>query len=443
MSAEPRPPADHTDASGQPVTQDGPAAGPPRQTDPGRQRLPDDPGWRRLLAAARRSLERTGGRLDVAVTLTSPTDAERLLIIGISGAHRSAGSARLSVRLSDVDDHLRAVHGVGLRDLLSAAFPLRNRPAEAQREARAREALLTAARAGRHANAGWYGAWLDTLRRDGTLTRAVRTGLPFRDVLRVLDALPAPDEPVPVFADRVLDDTKALAEGPLRGLVLRALAAWQQLPVPAGGEPERALWESVGLVPDDLASQVLVLNVPATGGPLGRWLTEAADAGVPVRVTLHQLRLTPLTLTCDEIFVCENPAVLRAATSALGPQAPPLICTEGVPSVAVHTLLRAAQNTLIRWRNDLDWTGVRLTAAALARHQTAVPWRMTTTEYEPAAVSGPAMIGAPAPTPWDPPLFDAMRRAGRAVMEERLIDLLLNDLREAGRRRPSGSAVLT
>ncbi|MEU3454737.1 DUF2399 domain-containing protein [Micromonospora sp. NPDC006766] len=173
--------------------------------------------------------------------------------------------------------------------------------------------------------------------------------------------------------------------------------------------------------------------MPATGGLLGRWLTEAAGAGVPVRVTLHQLRLAPLALACEAVFVCENPAVLRAATAALGAQAPPLICAEGVPSVAVHTLLPAAGGAAIRWRNDLDWTGVRLTAAALARYPTAVPWRMSTTEYETAAVSGPALVGAPAPTPWDPALADAMRRAGRAVMEERLIDLLLDDLREAGR----------
>lgn len=196
-------------------------------------------------------------------------------------------------------------------------------------------------------------------------------------MIRVLDALPAADEPIPAFADRVLDDTKALTDGPLRGLVLRAVAAWQQAALPVDGERERALWESVGLVPDNLASQVLVLNVPATGGLLGRWLTEAAQAGVPMRVTLHQLRLAPLALACGEVYVCENPAVLRAATTALGPQAPPLICTEGVPSVAVHTLLHAAPGAVIRWRNDFDWTGVRLTAAALQRYPGAVPWRMT------------------------------------------------------------------
>jgi hypothetical protein len=86
------------------------------------------------------------------------------------------------------------------------------------------------------------------------------------DIVRLLDAVPAADEPMPVFADRVIHDTKALAEGPLRGLVLRALAAWQDVPVPADTEQERALWESAGVVADDLASQVLVLNVPASAG---------------------------------------------------------------------------------------------------------------------------------------------------------------------------------
>jgi hypothetical protein len=128
----------------------------------------------------------------------------------------------------------------------------------------------------RHAGTAWYAEWLDGLRRDGTLTRIVRTGLPFEEVIRVLDALPAADEPIPVFADRVLDDTKALTDGPLRGLVLRAVAAWQQTALPVGGERERALWESVGLVPDDLASQVLVLNPSVTRPSTA---TGSADAG--------------------------------------------------------------------------------------------------------------------------------------------------------------------
>ncbi|WP_432833822.1 TIGR02679 domain-containing protein [Dactylosporangium sp. CA-092794] len=382
-----------------------------------------DPGWRRLLGAARRSLERTGGSLDGSVSITTPSDDERLVVIGITGVYRPIGVSRLTVRLDDVDAHLRATHGAGLATVLG---PLRDRPGERRRAAVERDALLTRAAGSRHAGSPWYQDWIDGMSRDGTLTRIARGGIDFQAVVTVLDALPAAEEPMPAFAERLLGDTKALADGPLRGLTLRALAAWHEVPVPAGAEEERALWDLVGVVPDDLASQVLVLNVPATGGLLGSWLTDAAAAQVPVRVTLHQLRLAPITLTCPEVFVCENPAVLRAAVAATSR---PLICTEGVPSTAVHALLRAGgPDTVIRWRNDLDWTGVRLTGTALARYPNAVPWRMDTATYAAHAAGGVPLIGSPAASPWDPALADTMIATGRAVMEERILPLLLRDL---------------
>jgi uncharacterized protein (TIGR02679 family) len=330
---------------------------------------------------------------------------------------------RLTVRLAELDEYLRAAYGDGLHATLG---PIRDRAGERRLETAGRDAVLSVAAGGRHAEAGWHSDWLDGLRRDGSLTRIVRGCLPFADVLAVLDALPAADEPLPAFAERVLGDTKALTEGFVRSLVLRAAAEWQGVGAPANAEQERALWELVGVVPDDLASQVLVLGIPATGGVLGEWLTSAAAAQVPFRVTLHQLRLTPLALDCDEIFVCENPAVLRAATTR---PSRPLVCTEGVPSAAVHAFLRAARpGTPIHWRNDFDWTGVRLTAAALARYPAAVGWRMTTADYLGAAASGKALIGRPAETLWDPHLAAAMRETGRAVMEERLLGDLLSDL---------------
>ncbi|QSB16595.1 TIGR02679 family protein [Natronosporangium hydrolyticum] len=395
------------------------------------QTLTGEPGWSRLLAAARRSLERTGGSLAGAVSLTAPTEAERLVVIGVTGAHRSSAATRLRVPLAEVDSYLQQAYGAGLLAVLAAAAPLRDRTAEIRDQAAAREAVLTVASSSKYAGTQWYEQWLASLRRDGWLARVARTGVPFAAVVRALDALPVDGEPLPVFADRVLHDPKALADGVVRGLVLRALAAWQGTAVPGNRAQERALWESVGLVPDDLASQVLVLGLPASGGLLGRWLTEAAEARVPLRVTLHQLRLASLTLPVDEIFVCENPAVLRAAVG-LAPRARPLICTEGVPSVAAHQLLSAAPaETVIRWRNDFDWPGVRITTAALARYPRALPWRMSVQDYAAAGGSGPALLGEPATTGWDPTLAAAMRAAGRAVMEERLVDLLLTDLRSS------------
>ncbi|GIF75990.1 TIGR02679 family protein [Asanoa siamensis] len=381
------------------------------------------PAWRRLLAAARRSLERTGGRLDGAVSLSAPSDAERLTVIGITGVHRPASVGRLTVRLAELDEHLRAVHGAGLAATLG---PLRDRPHEREAESSGRDTVLAFAAGSRHAGEQWFADWLEALRRDGTLTRIVRAGLPYQHVFAVLDALPAPEEPMPAFAERVLGNTKALAAGFVPGLVLRALGAWHGVATPAGAEHERGLWELAGVVPDDLASQVLVLGLRATGGIVGDWLTAAATAGVPFRLTLNQLRLAPLALDHTDIFVCENPAVLRAAAAA---PTRPLVCTEGVPSVAVHTLLRAARpGTRIHWHNDFDWTGVRITAAALARYPDAAPWRMSAADYAIGAPHGVPLTGASADTPWDPLLAAAMRDSGRAVMEERVLDSLLQDL---------------
>jgi hypothetical protein len=59
---------------------------------------------------------------------------------------------------------------------------------------------------------------------------------------------------------------------------------------------------------------------------------------------------------------------------------------------------------------------------------------MTAADYLPAAGTGTALIGTPTRTPWDESLDESMRRAGRAVMEERLLDQLLADLRAVGAR---------
>ncbi|WP_203925007.1 DUF2399 domain-containing protein [Rugosimonospora africana] len=75
-----------------------------------------------------------------------------------------------------------------------------------------------------------------------------------------------------------------------------------------------------------------------------------------MRLTLHQLRMYPLEVQTDQVFVTENPAILRAAC-ALGASAPAMVCTEGVPSAAAHRLLAGAISAALWWRNDFDWVG--------------------------------------------------------------------------------------
>ena len=89
------------------------------------------PEYRRLLAAARRSLERTGGQLTGRISIAAPDDAERKAIIGVTGVHQPAGTKRMTVRLAELDAALSRATGLGLAGVLAAlGEPLRNRPAE-------------------------------------------------------------------------------------------------------------------------------------------------------------------------------------------------------------------------------------------------------------------------------------------------------------------------
>jgi uncharacterized protein (TIGR02679 family) len=380
-----------------------------------------DPGWDRLLALARRSLERTGGKLDARIALADPTDAERRVVIGLTGRHRPPGTARLSVTLGEIDAGLRRARGESLLGLLTRTGPaLRDRPAERAAEAAERETALAGVRSRVHGDEEWFTAWRVELAADGTLTRLVRRGEPHlaAQAAAVLDRLPAAGAPLPVLAEEVTGDPKALSGTTLAHLVLRALALRDDVPVPS--------------VVDDLASQVLVLNLPAAGDGLGDWLTDAASRGIPLRVTLQQLVAMPLIAEVERVFVCENPAVLRSAAARLGACSAPLVCTEGVPSTACWRLLGMVGAAEIRWRNDFDWTGLRITGAALDRIA-ARPWRMGEADYTAALESGDteALRGAPARSPWDPRLAGALADAGRSVMEERLVPDLLADLATA------------
>jgi len=247
----------------------------------------------------------------------------------------------------------------------------------------------------------------------------------------VLATLPAAGLPLPVVATQVAGDTKALSAGSLPTLVLRGIAHRLGESRPKTAADQRTLWEAVGVVPDDLASQVLVLNLPVGGPGLGEWLRDAGREGVPFRVTLHQLTRSPLEVVEPaDFFVCENPAVLRAATERLAARAAPVVCTEGRPSVACSRLLDVLGDggCTLRYHGDFDWPGLRIAAAILDRPG-ARPWRFGAADYLAAADGGRQPLhGPPAPSPWDPALAEAMSANTVAVFEEDVLDSLLGDL---------------
>ena len=407
-------------------------------SDPERlQRLLGAPelGW--LVDRIRVRLER-GEPVDGTVTLVGATPEQRRAAARLLG-HRVGRGTSLSVPLPEVDAALRrAGVSCGLRAAVEtvAGRPVRDQAAERASQIRHFHDVLEAARRSRLSGQKWHAAWLDSITKDSTLIRLIRGGQQrlLTQATAVLERLPnGADESavlLPALAEAVTGDTEALNATPLAGLVLRALALREAVPLPAGREAERALWSAAGVVTDDLSSQVLVLNVRAGGDRLGSWLTEAAEAGEPFRITLHQLSTMSILPLAIDLYVCQNPAVLRVAASQLGPRSAPLVCTEGEPSVACYRLLQTAvaTGTRIRWHSDLDWPGLRATAAAVKRLG-AVPWLMDADGYRAGLpVSSEPLRGTAAGSPWDPGLAELMQASGRAVTEDLQLPALIADL---------------
>jgi len=396
------------------------------------------PGYQRLLTAARRSLERTGGDLAGSVSVRNPDDVERKAIIGITGQYRPEGVSQLTVRLADLDAAVREATGHGLAELLGRLGPpLRDRPAEKERLESAREAIVRSGQKSFLMSENWYAAWLAETARDGTLTRLanVGDGVQFGQAVRVLEAVAGREEPVllQTLAAEVTGDTHALDHGTaLSTLVLRGLAARSGAGRPVTTEDRREIWDACGVIVDDLASRVLVLNLPACGSGLGEWLSGAAALGTPFYVTLQQLVALPVTVSAPVVHVCENPAVLRRAAGVLEASSLPLICTEGRPSTAFHRLAAAVVSGggELRYHGDFDWAGVSIAGSVMARHG-ATPWRFSTADYLAGTRSEGdyvALSGVAQATPWDPELASAMARTGRAVYEESVADALIADL---------------
>jgi uncharacterized protein (TIGR02679 family) len=403
------------------------------------------PEYRRLLAAARRSLERTGGQLTGRISVADPDDAERKAIIGITGVHQPAGTGRMTVPLAELDAALGRATGLGLAGVLAAlGEPLRNRPAETALLADARAGLIAVAQDSPLNEAcPWYRTWLTGLTSDGTITRLANTAdtAALGQAVRVLEFLTArpvdaPPIALPALAARITGDTKALNHGgTLATLIMRALTLREGVARPASAAQRRELWDLSGVIVDDLASRVLVLNVPAQGDGLAEWLTGAARYGTPFQVTLQQLDAHPTRIAPARIFACENPAVLRRACTELGPACPPLICAEGQPSTAFHKLVRiaVASGSELAYHGDFDWPGVAITAKVIDRHG-ARPWRMTAGDYLSGVKAGDTAVplkGDPVPTRWEPELGETMHAIGRAIYEETVADQLLADLRQA------------
>lgn len=410
------------------------------------------PELARLWAAARSKVEALG-RIGGEVRLSRASEDERRAVADLLGLPRLPGQ-KLAVGLGRLDRALASSRfQVGLREVLELlGGPVRDLPAERGAFAERRETVWS--NAFEHPlieRRPVFRTWLEDLRRQGLPARLGSSPAAEADLIasafQVLEALPVLDErasrevlPLGVLARTTLGSSHALDPGrPVATLVLRALAQLADRPPPGNAAERRELWETAGVVLDELSSHVLVLGLsPVDSHPVAESLRQLSQAGEPARITLRQLRSGCTFAEGLRVRIVENPVVLAAAADRLGARCPPLVSVEGVPNLAARRLLAALEQTGARllYHGDFDWPGLRI-ARTVAETIRFEPWRFSAADYRRAAqtllcrnsdVSLLPLREGRVETPWDPGLSREMAQTGLAIEEEEVLDELLGDL---------------
>lgn len=399
------------------------------------------PDLRRLLDRLADRL-RKGQPLAGRLRITNPHPQEQQAIVALLGSRycRPCGQS-LSVDLAAIEIlATRDGRFSSLRDLVESAC---GRVIENQRARRfAEEATwneLWDLVSSKCCSSEPLRRWIDRFRSSGTIRRRF-SGNPaaarqqFDEIFSVLNRLPlVPPMSLSRLAAEVFGDSHALDIDRYCGrIVARGAAVLAGHDRPRSAAAVRAAWLSMGVVPDELSSTVLVLNLPADNdSPLGQVLALHRLHGEPCRITFRQLRGADCKFGSDagkSIFVCENPSVVAAAADRWGAGCRPLICVEGQPNLAAEHLLGAAHNQdfSLHYHGDFDWGGVRIANRIWQRYR-FVPWRFESQFYLEAPI-GSRLLGVPCDTAWDPPLRQLMECRGFAVHEEAILGDLLDDL---------------
>lgn len=406
-----------------------------------------EPGLARLWEAARARFEHHG-ELRGAVRLDALSDDEVDALSGLlpPGRRPLMPGGSCQVGLVKLDRVLReSAHGLSLAaalELVHGRELADHRAARAANE-RAWEELWAAAADHEACRSEQMREWLSQLRRNGTLKLlAPRRERELMDeALVVLGSLPRDGTPRSQLASELFGDPHALdSSQPLETIVLGGLAARMGIPRPREAAGQRELWRAFGVLCDSLSCDVLTLGLgPVDPSPSAQALRIDTAAGRPERLTLQDLQLDELAFTAgEEVFICENPAVVLTAAERLGASCRPLVCTDGHPNTAVFVLVErlVSCGATLRVQADFDWEGLRIAESAAERFD-ARPWRFDADVYRRVAHKrdGRQMGGRkPRLSRWKE-LHTAMSDLGIGVYEEDVVDDLLADLAVASPRR--------
>ena len=202
--------------------------------------------------------------------------------------------------------------------------------------------------------------------------------------------------PLAVFAAELSDNPHYFDRGTAAGLLLvHAICFREKRGLPENTHEWRELLEDVGIVPDNISSQVHVCGLRLKKGESWHPAYEAFyENGEPCVVTMENLKdITEAKAIDNQVYVVENEMVFSYLTSSQKKKACTILCTSGqLRSAAVKLLdFLVKSGASVYYSGDTDPDGLGIADRLWQKFQASVHiWRMGPEDYE-KSLSGEAV----------------------------------------------------
>ena len=247
--------------------------------------------------------------------------------------------------------------------------------------------------------------------------------------------------PLAVFAAELSDNPHYFDRGTAAGLLLvHAICFREKRGLPENTHEWRELLEDVGIVPDNISSQVHVCGLRLKKGESWHPAYEAFyENGEPCVVTMENLKdITEAKAIDNQVYVVENEMVISYLTSSEKKKACTILCTSGqLRSAAVKLLdFLVKSGASVYYSGDTDPDGLGIADRLWQKFQASVHiWRMGPEDYE-KSLSGEAVgrFGLAKLEQLKHPVLretaEYIRREKKAGYQENLLEELAKDIQK-------------
>ena len=247
--------------------------------------------------------------------------------------------------------------------------------------------------------------------------------------------------PLAVFAAELSDNPHYFDRGTAAGLLLvHAICFREKRGLPENTHEWRELLEDVGIVPDNISSQVHVCGLRLKKGESWHPAYEAFyENGEPCVVTMENLKdITETKAIDNQVYVVENEMVFSYLTSSEKKKACTILCTSGqLRSAAVKLLdFLVKSGASVYYSGDTDPDGLGIADRLWQKFQASVHiWRMGPEDYE-KSLSGEAVgrFGLAKLEQLKHPVLretaEYIRREKKAGYQENLLEELAKDIQK-------------